>query len=120
MRVFSLILYYLILNKLPHSTVPIVGLPFERLKEFFVKRIFKKCGSNVNISKGARFGNGRFIEIGNNSSIGMNCKVPNDIIIGEDVMMGPNVIIFSSNHIFERTDIPMQKQGMKKIPAYCY
>lgn len=116
MRIFSLILYYLILNKLPHSTVPIVGLPCERLKEFFVKKIFKKCGNNVNVSQRARFGNGKYIEIGDNSSIGMNCKVPNDIIIGEDVMMGPNVTIYGSNHVFERTDIPMRIQGMKKYP----
>jgi maltose O-acetyltransferase len=117
MRNFSLILYYLILNKLPHSTVPFVGIPCERFKEFFVKRILKKCGSNVNVSQRARFGNGKFIEIGNNSSIGMDCKVPNNIIIGEDVMMGPHVTIYGANHVFERTDIPMRKQGMKKYPA---
>lgn len=117
MRNFSLILYYIFLTRLPHSTVPLVGLKCERFKEFFIKRIFKKCGSNVNVSKGARFGNGKLIEIGNNSSIGMNCKVPNDIIIGEDVMMGPNVTIYGSSHIFERIDIPMRKQGMKKYQA---
>ena len=116
MRMFSVILYYLILNKLPHSSVPFIGLPCERLKEFFAKRMFKKCGNNVNIGKGSRFGNGKYIEIGNNSGIGMDCKIPNNIIIGEDVMMGPNVIIFGSNHIFDRTDIPMRKQGMKKYP----
>jgi len=116
MRYFSLILYYLILNKFPHSSVPFIGLPCERIKEFFVKKIFKKCGYNVNICKGARFGNGKWIEIGNNSGIGMDCKVPNNIIIGEDVMMGPNVTIFASNHVFERTDISMREQGVKKYP----
>lgn len=114
MRKISLILYYLILNKLPHSSVPIVGMPCERLKEFFGKWIFKKSGTNINIGKGARFGNGKYIEIGNNSGIGMNCKIPNNIIIGEDVMMGPNVTIFGSNHVFERIDIPICKQGTKK------
>lgn len=114
MRRFSLYFYYLILNKLPHSSVPIIGLPCERFKEFFIKKIFKSCGTNVNVGKGARFGNGRFITIGNNSGIGMYAKVPNDIIIGEVVMMGVNVTIFGSNHVFDRTDIPMRKQGMRK------
>jgi maltose O-acetyltransferase len=109
-----LLLYYLILNKLPHSSVPIVGLPCERFKEFFIRKIFKSCGTNVNVARGARFGNGKDIVIGDNSGIGMYCKVPNNIIIGEDVMMGPNVIIFGSNHIFDSTEIPMRKQGMKK------
>lgn len=116
MRVFSIILYYLILNKLPHSTVPLVGLPCERIKEFFAKKIFKNCGNNVNIGKGARFGNGKSIIIGNNSSIGVNCKVPNNIIIGDDVMMGPNVTIYGSNHEFIRTDIPMIQQGYRSYP----
>ena len=114
MRKISLILYYLVLNKLPHSSVPIIGLPCERFKEFFIKKIFNSCGTNVNIGKGARFGNGKYIKLGNNSGIGMFAKVPNDIVIGEDVMMGVNVTIFGSNHVFERTDIPMRKQGMKK------
>lgn len=112
MKKFYLIIYYLILNKLPHSSVPIIGLPCERLKEFFAKRIFKNCGSNVNIGRGARFGNGKDIKIGNNSGLGMYSKVPNDIIIGEDVMMGLNVTVFGANHNSERTDIPMRKQGM--------
>ncbi|WP_367392684.1 DapH/DapD/GlmU-related protein [Lewinella sp. LCG006] len=116
MRKFSLFLYYLILNKLPHSSVPLIGLPCERLKEFFAKRMFSYCGTNVNIGKGARFGNGKYIRIGNNSGIGMNAKVPNNIQIGEDVMMGPNVTIFGANHEFSRTDIPMRKQGMKTYP----
>lgn len=113
MKKFSLIFYYLILNKLPHSTVPVIGLPCERFKEIFLRKIFKFCGTNVNVSKGARFGNGKDIVIGNNSSIGMNCKVPNNIIIGEDVMMGPNVNIFGANHCYDRVDLPMRKQGTK-------
>jgi len=114
MRYFNLIMYYLILNKLPHSSVPIIGLPCERLKEIFVKKIFKSFGKNVNIGKGARFGNGKNIEIGDNSGIGMYAKVPNDIKIGKDVMMGLNVTIFGSNHVFDRVDIPIRKQGMRK------
>ena len=114
MRLFCVYFYYLFLIKLPHSSVPLIGLPCERFKEFFIRKIFQSMGINVNIARGARFGNGKFIQIGNNSGIGMNAKVPNDIKIGEDVMMGVNVTIFSSNHVFDRVDIPMRKQGFKK------
>jgi maltose O-acetyltransferase len=31
-------------------------------------------------------------------------------------MMGPHVTINGANHNFERTDIPMRKQGVKKYP----
>lgn len=114
MKKFFLVFYYVVLIRLPHSTVPLFGPWCERFKEFFGRRIFKFCGKNVNIGKGARFGNGRDIEIGDNSGIGMHAKVPNNIKIGNDVMMGVNVIIFSANHAFDRIDIPMRKQGMKK------
>ena len=32
--------------------------------------------------------------------------------IGDDVMMGPNVSIYTRNHAFERTDVPMNTQGV--------
>jgi maltose O-acetyltransferase len=34
------------------------------------------------------------------------------ITIGADVMMGPDVVILTTNHIFENTDIPMDQQGI--------
>lgn len=77
------------------------------------KRIFKFCGLNVNIERGARFGSGRNIVIGNNSGIGINCSIPSDTIIGDNVMMGPNCYILSTNHAFSRTDIPMCEQGFQ-------
>lgn len=117
MTKFSLYFYYIILNKLPHSSVPFFGSRCERFKEFFIRRIFKRCGTNVNVDQGARFSNGKYVEIGNNSSIGMHCKVPNNIIIGDNVMMGPNVTIYGSNHAFDRTDIPMIDQGYIVTPA---
>lgn len=75
------------------------------------KRIFKKCGVNVNIERGARFGSGEHIEIGDYSGIGINAVIPDGSIIGNYVMMGPNCFIHRRNHQFSRTDIPMMKQG---------
>ena len=115
-RNFALYTYYLFLKRLPHSTVPFLGPLCEKIRYRFGRHIFKECGKKVNIGQNARFGNGRNICIGENSSIGINAKVPNDIIIGKNVMMGLNVTIFSSNHEFSRTDIPMCAQGFKKYP----
>jgi maltose O-acetyltransferase len=33
------------------------------------------------------------------------------VIIGKDVMMGPEVMIYTSNHETNRTDMPMIEQG---------
>lgn len=116
LKKISLYTYYIILKRLPHSTVPFFGPISEKLRYICCKQVFKKCGVNVNIGKNARFGNGKDIIIGNKSGIGINAKVPNNLIIGENVMMGQDVTIFGSNHAFDRTDIPMMKQGYKKYP----
>lgn len=68
----------------------------------------------MNIEKGASFGNGFELEIGNNSGLGRYCHVPSDIKIGNDVMMASHVHVLDVNHAFERTDIPMNKQGYRK------
>ncbi|WP_395632343.1 acyltransferase [Flavobacterium sp.] len=115
-RKLALITYYLILKRLPNSTFPFFGPVSEKLRYSCCRHIFKECGKNVNIGQNARFGTGKNIVIGYNSGIGINAKVPDNIIIGEHVMMGENVTVFGSNHAFERTDIPMTKQGFKTYP----
>lgn len=75
-------------------------------------------GQNVNVEKGALFGKGFDIEIGDHSSIGKDAKIPPDIKIGKDVMMGNNVTIFGTSHVFDRTDISMISQGSKKYPPF--
>jgi maltose O-acetyltransferase len=116
-KILSLVLYYSFLIYLPTSSTPVIGKLIEKLRYFCCKIIFKKCGKNVNIEKGAYFGNGFNIEIGDNSGIGKKAKVPANIIIGKNVMMGNNITIFSASHRIDRTDIPMIKQGSIKYPA---
>ncbi len=69
-----------------------------------------KCGKAVNIEHGAIFSSR--CEIGNYSGIGINAKLGGKVIIGDYVMMGPNCTIYTQNHSFERTDIPMCMQGV--------
>jgi maltose O-acetyltransferase len=55
---------------------------------------------------------GDTIEIGPRSGIGIDAFIRADLVIGCDVMMGPGVIIYGRYHNHDRTDIPMNKQGM--------
>ena len=82
-----------------------------KIRRLLCKRIFEYCGENVNIEKGAHFGDGDRIRIGNNSGLGVNCHIPNGSVIGNDVMMGPNCYVHPRNHSFSNTDIPMRLQG---------
>lgn len=69
----------------------------------------RKSGKNVDIERGATFS--RRTEIGNNSGIGVNCRLQGEVIIGDNVMMGQDCLIYTSNHEFSRIDIPIQQQG---------
>ncbi len=81
----------------------------KRLRCFWARRIIKFCGKNVNIERNAVFT--PELSIGDNSGIGINCEVYGPLTIGNDVMMGPEVVIYTSGHKHDRTDIKMIEQG---------
>lgn len=56
---------------------------------------------------------GEGLTIGNNVGIAQNCfiQVRGKVIIGNDVIFGPNVSIFSENHNFNNTELPVSVQG---------
>lgn len=114
MKYILIALYYLIAYRLPRSSFPIVGGISKRIRYFLCRRIFHRCGQNVNIESKAYFGKGLDIEIGNNSGIGRKCSIPPNIKIGNDVMMAPECIILGLSHEFHDTNIPMRKQGKKE------
>ena len=103
-QIFCLLIYYSIARYIPLKIGKVI-------RYTLCKRIFKYCGKNVNIERGAFFGSGRNIEIGDNSGIGIDANIPSDTVIGNDVMMGPNCYILPHNHAFKRIDVPMIKQG---------
>ena len=82
----------------------------KKLRAFCGKCLLAKCGNNVNIEKNAEYAYA--VELGDNSGLGINCRISGKTLIGNNVMMGPNVCIFTKNHAFSRTDIPMNMQGM--------
>lgn len=105
-QVFFLCLYYGFTRHLPSRY-----MGGKTLRRWCCKHIFKHCGKNVNVERGAKFGTGTNICIGDNSGLGIQCHVPSDLIVGDNVMMGPNCTILGRNHRYDRTDIPMIQQG---------
>ena len=110
-RTICLILYYGFARFLPESCSRFFGKSSRWIRYQLCRRIFLRCGHNVNVERLAHFGNGSLIEIGNDSGLGINCRVPNNTVIGDDVMMGPDCTILDRNHSTYRTDIPMRLQG---------
>ncbi len=110
-------LYYLFARWLPVSDKPYGGKLGKKLRYFCCKRIFDKCGKNVNIEHGVDFGTGSGIEIGDNSGLGINSWIQ-IAKIGNDVMMGPEVMIISINHEYSDLTNPMRTQGSKPPTGY--
>lgn len=113
-RYICLVLYYGFARFLPASPKRIAGKLSKKIRYLLCKNIFEFCGLNVNIERMAYFGKGNKIRIGDNSGIGVNCRIYNNTIIGNDVMMGPHCFMLKSAHLFNRSDIPIRLQGVKK------
>ena len=79
----------------------------KKFRSFWAKRI-AQCGKDVNIERHAVFTPG--LTLGDRSGVGIDCEVYGPVTIGKDVMMGPEVVIYTSGHRFDRTDIPMMGQ----------
>lgn len=111
-RLFCLIIYKLFLVWLPSSNNGLkVSKLIRKIRSLVAGGCFDGHGKNINVEKGADFGKGEGIIIGDNSGLGVNCDVRGPLDIGENVMMGPDVCIMTAVHNTERTDIPMCQQG---------
>lgn len=109
-RKLYLALYYGLASWLPSTSMP-GGIFSNSLRTALASRIFKKCGRHVWIKRGAYFGSGKDVVIGDNSQIGESARIAADTVIGKNVMMGLEVLVLSTVHASSRTDIPIIEQG---------
>lgn len=108
-QLFFLAVYYGFAQYLPDSycVVRPLGRGSNWVRIFCVKRIFKKCGHIRTINRKVHFASGRNIEMGDESGIGANTSIPGNTVIGSHVILSRNCFILDKNHIFERTDVPL-------------
>ncbi len=111
MKFIWMILYYMLFIHLPSTESDLsLFLIIRRVRSYIGGKLLDGHGTNINIEKGANIGFGAGITLGNNSGLGINCKVRGPLEIGDDVMMGPDVVILTNHHGTSRTDIPMRLQ----------
>lgn len=100
------ILYSATAKFLPQS---VYSKTAQKIRAYFARRICSHVGRNVNIERGATFG--ELTSIGDNSGIGLRCEIHGKVSIGDNVMMAPECVFYTRNHNHSRIDIPMCKQG---------
>jgi maltose O-acetyltransferase len=114
MKKIYLGLYYLIARNLPRSGRPL-GLGGKQFRAFLASKLFRRAGKEINIERGAFFGSGQLISIGDYSGIGINASISGEVNIGSYVMMGPEVMIYTYGHQFEDLEKPMIFQGNSHV-----
>ncbi len=112
-RLIGYVAYYFVARHLPCSGLP-YSLGAKSLRKACAKLMLDGCGKNVNIEHGAFFASGNGISVGDNSGIGLNCRVAGPLSIGNDVMMAPNVTIVTQNHETSDLTKPMRLQTAPK------
>ena len=106
------ILYHGIATHLPENNRPI-NFGARKIRAFCTKLIINHCGSNVNIQRGANFSEN--LSIGDNSGIGVKCKLQPGVTIGNNVMMGQECLFYTRNHKVDSIEVPMCKQGYDRL-----
>jgi len=115
----ALALYYGFARHLPPSD-GFLGLGLgKRLRRATCSHIFRHCGRNVNVERGAYFGYGRHVSIAFGSCIGIDAHLYSgaSITIGSGVIMGPDVVILTSSHRFYDVGQPICVQGAEFTPV---
>jgi len=112
MNKLKLIIYYLIVSKLPNSRF---GNIFRKIRNWYIcdiLKIMQKDDGNF-FEENVYIGNGKNITIGKHCHINENVFIQG-ATIGNFVMIAPNVAILNGTHRFDRIDIPMIMQGEEK------
>ena len=113
LRKFKLIIYYAVIQKLPHGRYLEL---FNSIRVFYLVRILKI----MKYSDSARFHNNVYISNAKDVFFGKNCSINENVfiqgaIIGDNVMIAPNVAIMNATHKFEDRSIPIRLQGDSPI-----
>lgn len=83
------------------------------------RKLLKHAGRNLVIGRHVILSAPKKISIGNNVFINVGCilHAEGGLSIGDDTKIGPYTTIWTSNHIFDRTDIPFRTQGDRDAPV---
>ena len=105
----QLVIYYLLISKLPHSRLHIT---FNKIRCLYVCSVLKIMKQNQN----NYFEDNVYIGDSSKVTIGKHCHINENVFIqganiGNYVMIAPNVTLLNSLHNYQDIDIPMIKQG---------
>lgn len=116
MHKLKLIIYYLFIQKLPHSRLS--GI-FNTLRVFYMAKVLKIMprDKNSKFEDHIYISDAKQLTIGSYVRINENIFLQGKITIGNDVMIAPGVAIYTKTHEHKDVHIPMVQQGTTEVKA---
>lgn len=112
-----LLFYYIVAQHIPMHPFPGFRTGYA-IRRFVVKRVLKKCGTNVIVKNRCYIGDGSKLSVGDDSQLGQNARFHGEISIGTDCVMGPDVVIMATFHNYRDPGIPVRLQGGGEKPVF--
>lgn len=114
MRKLLLIIYYLVISKLPHSSFLSLS---NRIRIWYCSKVLKI----IEYDKNSKFEDHIYISDGRRIKIGKYCRIneyvflQGEVEIGNYVLIAPYASIYSFAHKYDKVDKPIIMQGVTGI-----
>lgn len=101
---------YRIAMHLPRNGTIKVG---KIIRAMCIRNYLQCCGEGVIVNKETIIS--KNVRLGNHVGIEENCLISDNVSIGDDTIIGPGCLIYTRNHNFASTDVPIRLQGYSDI-----
>jgi maltose O-acetyltransferase len=81
------------------------------LRSWLVSRFADSCGERPRVKSGCDVS--PYLRIGDRTELGTRCLIQGGAVLGSDIIMGPDVKIYTRNHQFDDTAVPIREQGKR-------
>ncbi len=110
MHKIKLIIYYLLVSKLPHSRL----IKFSnRIRMWYVSKVLRLMpfDKNSKFEYNVYLSNAKNVRFGKYVRINENVFLQGEVSIGNYVMIAPNVSVYSNTHVYDDINVPMVTCG---------
>ncbi len=91
----------------------------DSLRTAWYRFVCREVGRGVRISRGAIIACPKRLSIGSDVFLNVRCTLHAEggLTIGDDTEIGPGTIIWTTNHVFSDTGVPIRMQGERLAPV---
>lgn len=114
MHKIKLVLYYAVIQYLPHSRF--LGI-FTRFRVWYLSKVLKVMPNDKNsrVETGVYISDARQLKLGKHVRVNERVFLQGDISVGDYCMIAPGVAIYTRTHVYDNPEVPMTLSGETPI-----